>query len=197
MLRRRTNNEYEFQDNADLGGGFGVILGSDFGTPFMLGIEFGKVEYDRQQPKNSYNLIGVRTVSSIIFFHALLRMQHDRGFFRPYLDGLIGVQGLKTTMTNIDEDYEESTIELRDAALSYGVGGGMMLRVHRFEKNDREGMVEVGEVLIDFRVRYLFGGEASYVKKGSITREDGAFLFDRVRSRTDLLIYQIGVALNL
>ena len=67
-----------------------------------------------------------------------------------------------------------------------------MLLVHRKKQPQGEGPKQI-EVLIDFCVCYLFGGEATYLKKGSITRENGAVSIDPLRSRTDLLTYQLGV----
>ncbi len=55
------------------------------------------------------------------------------------------------------------------------------------------GGSKLTEVLIDFRVRYSFGGEATYLKKGSITRENVTAIIDPLRSRTDLLTYQLGL----
>jgi hypothetical protein len=70
-----------------------------------------------------------------------------------------------------------------------------MLRVYYSQKPET-GRVKLNEVLIDFRIRYLFGGEATYLKEGSITVSDGAVEIDARRSRTDLLTYQLGVSFN-
>jgi hypothetical protein len=49
----------------------------------------------------------------------------------------------------------------------------------------------VKEVFVNFRVRYLFGGEADYL---SFRREDGQVSIDFNNSRTDLITFQLGVA---
>ncbi|MEO1512241.1 MAG: hypothetical protein AAFU70_09225, partial [Planctomycetota bacterium] len=50
-----------------------------------------------------------------------------------------------------------------------------------------------GSLLLDLRVRYLLGGEAEYLQDDDFN-PDGSIDFSEVdRSRTDLLIPQIGV----
>ena len=53
-----------------------------------------------------------------------------------------------------------------------------------------------GELLLDARVRYLFGGEASYLGRGDLRAADGTLLVEPRRSRTDLLVPQVGVTLR-
>jgi len=45
-------------------------------------------------------------------------------------------------------------------------------------------------------MRYIIGGEAEYLKKGSIRRENSKVSYDIIKSKTDLLTAQIGVALE-
>ena len=87
----------------------------------------------------------------------------------------------------------ESSTNLEDVVFSYGAGGGLMIRVKKKSENGSEGSKQT-EILVDFRVRYLFGGEADYLKEGSIRRDSGNVEFDITRSRTDLLTFNIGVA---
>lgn len=101
----------------------------------------------------------------------------------------------ETKVSDEDDFGEEpiaSSLNHQDVAFSYGAGGGVMFLVHQ----KREEGSKLMEVLIDFRVRYSFGGEATYLKRGSITREDGTAIIDPLRSRTDLLTYQLGVVFS-
>jgi len=41
------------------------------------------------------------------------------------------------------------------------------------------------------------GSEADYLREGSITIDDGRVEYDVRRSRTDLLVYRLGVSFNL
>jgi len=55
-----------------------------------------------------------------------------------------------------------------------------------FSKNN-----DIKKVFVNFRVRYLLGGEADYL---SFRREDGQVSIDFNNSRTDLITLQLGVA---
>ena len=77
-------------------------------------------------------------------------------------------------------------------AFSYGTGGGLMVQVHRAKKKET-GKDGLQEVLVNFRIRYLFGSESEYLKEGSIRRENGAVIYDLITSRTDMLTFQLGV----
>ena len=51
-------------------------------------------------------------------------------------------------------------------------------------------------IFIDAGVRYLKGGKAEYLKKGSIRRENGSVLYDVNESTTDILTFRIGAVVN-
>lgn len=193
----------EFKENVeDFGFGIGGMFAYRPGnSPLMIGADLEFVIYGSETREEPFSLtipdvtVEVETSNNILLFHALARLQGNRGVFRPYLDGLIGMHYFFTeTKVRDDDDFTEepiaSSTNQEDVALSYGAGGGVMLLVH--QKKQVEGS-KLHEVLIDFRVRYSFGGEATYLKRGSITRENGAVSIDPLRSRTDLLTYQLGV----
>ncbi len=196
----------EFQDNVeDFGFGLGGNFGYHFGaSPIMLGAEFQYMIYGSQTRRVPFSetipdvTVEVETSNNILLFHALARLQSSTGTFRPYLDGLLGLNYFFTETSVRDEDGLDepiaSSTNQDDAAFSYGAGGGVMLRVYQSQKP--AGGVKLSEVLIDFRIRYLFGGEATYLKEGSITVNDGQVAIDALRSRTDLLTYQLGVSFN-
>lgn len=197
----------EFQDNVeDLGFGLGGNFGYHFGTsPIMIGAEVQYMIYGSQTRREPFNdnipdvTVEVETSNNILLFHALARLQSPSGTFRPYLDGLLGLNYFFTETSVRDEDgFDEpiaSSTNQEDVALSYGAGGGVMLQVHK-SRHPETGGVRLREVLIDFRIRYLFGGEATYLKEGSITVNNGQLAIDALRSRTDLLTYQLGVSFN-
>jgi hypothetical protein len=54
----------------------------------------------------------------------------------------------------------------------------------------------VKNVLIDVGVRYMAGGEARYLKKGSIRREEGRVRYRVSESKTDLVTIRIGAAVE-
>ena len=131
--------------------------------------------------------MGVETSNNIFIGHFVVRLQSNQGGLRPYLEGLVGIHNLFTE-TQIkngtgNEVIAKSTNQ-EDYALSYGAGGGLMIRVSKTDN-------DIKEVLINFRVRYLLGGEADYF---SFRRENGQVSIDFNNSRTDLITFQLGVA---
>lgn len=50
--------------------------------------------------------------------------------------------------------------------------------------------------MLDLRCRYIDGGEAEYLKKGSIRRVDGKTSYDVMKSRTDMLLFTLGLVLS-
>lgn len=196
----------EFQENVeDLGLGIGGMFAYRPGnSPILIGADLGFAIYGSESRREPFSTtipdvtVEVETSNNIFLLHALVRLQGNSGTFRPYMDGLIGMHYFFTeTKVKDDDDFSgepiASSVNQHDAAFSYGVAGGLMLRVYQKKQQEKQKTVQLKDVMIDFRTRFSFGGEATYLKKGSITRENGAISIDALRSRTDLLTYQIGV----
>ena len=49
------------------------------------------------------------------------------------------------------------------------------------------------QILLDAGLRYVIGGEAQYLKEGSIRREGGNVTYDLTESKTDMLRLHVGV----
>ena len=199
----------EFRDNVDdvgfgLGGFFGV---SPSGGPLMFGAEFGFLIYGMESRKEPFSTtipdvtVDVETSNNIVLGHLFLRLQSPVGKFRPYVEGLVGFNYLftRTTIKNesLTNDEVASSTNFDDATMSYGTGGGVLIRVYdgRYKKRT-EGRKEIDGVFIDFRVRYFSGGEAEYLKEGSIRRPNSQVEYDVEKSRTDLLTFHLGVVLS-
>ncbi|MBN2410639.1 hypothetical protein JXQ31_03030, partial [candidate division KSB1 bacterium] len=90
-----------------------------------------------------------------------------------------------------DEEIASSTNQ-DDFTSSYGGGGGLMIKVYEgFNKNS-----SLYEIFVDIGIKYLVGGEAEYLKEGSITRKNNKVYYDLSKSTTDLLNFHIGAAIN-
>jgi opacity protein-like surface antigen len=179
-----TNNGY------GVGGQFLIRLGP---SPFLAGGDFGIVVYgseSRREPISSTipNLqVRVRTSNNIFLSHFVLRAQPRTGPVRPYVDGLIGLKYLftKTSISDLsDGETFASSTDLSDTTLSYGFGGGLQIPLTKGPE---------ARIMLDTGVRYLRGGRAVYLRKGSIREENGLVFFDVLSSRTDVLAVQIGV----
>jgi len=193
----------EFKDNVDKNG---VGLGGEFlyspaSTPLGVGFTLGYMIYGQETRREPFSTtipdveVEVKTTNNILLGHLLLRAQRKKGILRPYVDGLIGFNYLFTE-TKIQDvgggDEIASSTNLDDGVFSFGGGGGLMIRVYK-SKAQQGGEGKIWSVLIDLRARYIVGGEAEYLKEGSIRRENGDVFYDTIKSKTDLVTAQIGV----
>lgn len=173
-------------------------------SPFSLGAEFGYLIYGSESRNVPFSqtipdvYVDVETSNNILQSFVFLRAQNDKGAIRPYLDGLLGFNYL-FTRTSIQDDsfFQEEEIagstNYDDFAFSYGGGGGVMIRLHDPDP-DAEPIDKRATILLDLRLRYLYGGEAEYLRQGGIERINGEVLLNPVRSRTDMLTFNIGLA---
>lgn len=193
----------EFNDNVDNSGFGGLIEGFVHmpGSPVAFGLGLGYLNYGHETRREPFSTtipdvtVDVETDNAMVMGHFIVRLQQRAGAFAPYVDGLVGFNYIYTD-TEIknekdDEVIAEST-NLDDWAFNYGAGGGLMVYLLSLDGNS----AEPGSLYLDFKVRYLAGSEADYLKEGSIIRENGKVIYDMNSSRTDLMLYQIGVAVS-
>ncbi len=198
----------EFRDNLDrngYGGSATAVVQPNPVVPIKFGLEIGFANYGSESRREpfSYTIpdvtVNVRRSNNIFLGHLLLRAQKEFGSVAPYVDGLFGLSYLwtDTTIEGVDEIEEiASSRNIDDAALSYGYGGGVMFKVWS-AKDYKEYIPEMLSVYIDLKIRYLYGGEAEYLKKGAVSAgESGKVNYDISESRTDMMLYQIGVAVG-
>jgi len=200
----------EFADNvSDPGFGFSGHFGYTIPrSVFAIGANLGFLVYGSETRKEPFSetipdvTVDVSRTNSIFQGHLMFRIQPVNGFLAPYIDGLFGFNYLFTETSVKNEDsfngYDEiaSSTNYDDIAFSYGGGGGMMLRVYSgMHENDETGEEKPFQVFIDLGMRYLLGGEAEYLTKGSITiTEDSRVLYSPSKSKTDLLNFHIGAS---
>ncbi len=125
-----------------------------------------------------------------------------------------------------DSEEIASTKHLSDFTFSYGVGAGLMFRVwgpsedsdpftltdlaNTGSSNDEpeevgeedeeaddgdDGKLESVGIFLD--VRYIQGGEADYLREGSIEIDGGKVSYDVRHSRTDIVIVRIGISIGV
>lgn len=189
----------EFRQNVE-SNGFGidgVIVWKPVYSPVSFGLDLGFYTYGNADRKEIFNpnipevTIRVRTTNNIFTGHLLMRLDPVEGRVEPYIDGLVGLNYLWTESKVEDEDDMDeiaSSTNFEDSAFSYGLGGGIKFQVAR-------SISEIGSVsrwYIDLRVRYLFGGEAEYLKEGALRNNNGTLSYDTNNSRTHLFTAGIG-----
>ncbi len=145
--------------------------------------------------------VELSTSNNIATGHLFLRVQPQDGMFRPYFEGLLGLNVFWTESSVKDERYEDKDIagstNLSDVAFSYGGGGGLQFRVYE-GATDTPGQGIA--LFVDLKVRYLLGGKAKYFDEESITFDgNGAPVLlesNALESHTDMLQTMIGVAVR-
>lgn len=193
----------DFQDNVDFSAGLGGHI--DFGigdSPVSIGAEASYLWYgsaSRDVPLVGLPDLAVRvdTSNDMFLMHGRVRVQQPQGRVRPYVDGLVGFNYLVTS-TSVDaeescifiggtyvcDDDGDSTTQLDDVVLSVGGGAGIQIAFGSAPSPAR----------FDLSLRYLYGGEASYLTEEDLEwREEGVVLRPR-RSRTDMVMIAVGVA---
>lgn len=189
----------DFKDEIDK---TGVGIGGEFlyspgNSIFGIGASFGFMVYGHESysvpfPDVPLVKLDVTTDNNIILGHLLFRVQPKKGPIRPYGEGLIGLNYFFTE-TNIKGENEDqkiaSSTNLDDAVFSYGAGGGVMVNLYSADPSRGK----LWRLMIDLRLRYLIGGEAEYLKEGSITVVENEAVYDISKSKTDILTAQIGL----
>ncbi len=193
----------EFKDNVDQNG-FGIggeFLYSPSISPFGIGVSLGFMNYGEESRREPFSTtipdveVEVKTTNNILLGHLLLRAQVKQGPIRPYAEALVGFNYLftETKIEDVDDQEEiASSTNLDDGVFSYGAGGGVMMRLYTGKIKKTKTL----SILLNLGVRYILGGEAEYLKEGSIKRVNGKVVFDKIKSKTDILTTHLGVTVE-
>ncbi len=169
-------------------------------SPVMFGIEIGYMVYGSESRLEPFSTtipdvtVEVNTHNNLVPGHVIARIQPNAGAFRPYLQGMVGLNYLFTSTSIKNRGGGEevaSDVNQSDVTFSYGGGGGLMVNVYTGEENG-----PIQNVLIHLGARYIKGGNAKYLKEGSIRREAGRVIYDTLESTTDLLTFLIGASIH-
>ncbi len=182
--------------NANPLGGGADLLWRFSGSPVSVGLSVGLQGYgwttriENFSPDIPETQVKVGTGNNLLLGHLLVRLQPAKGNIRPYADGLIGITYLWTETGVYGRDWSRvtSSVNFDDSALSFGVGGGVMLPII---SKPTFGL------LFDAGARVLFGGRADYLPKGGLVRENGGLVANYLTSRTDLVTAHVGLSLEL
>lgn len=190
----------EFKEKVDRTGfglsGHFLFLAPTPNRPFGIGINLGYLNYGQETRREPFSLtipdvtVDVERSNNLVNFHALFQLGFPTGFVRPYIEGLFGGSYIFTETTIRSRGTEEvaSSNNFDDFAWSYGGGGGIL--IHLYSPDEGE---DFGELLLDLKVRYLFGSEAEYLKEGSVVVNNGKVTYLISKSKTDLITAHVGV----
>jgi hypothetical protein len=205
-----------FEDNLDRPMP-GVVLSFGARTPnlpLVLSTEIGWLGYgfdnylEIQYPDTPISVLNVGTKNSIVLTHFVMRVVPYEGIIAPYVDGLVG---LKYISTSIDVESEaiiddDGVIIIDDGnriftsstynafATSYGFGAGVNIQIFSgnlgFQNPNSSISVNMG-------AQYLFGSKANYLTENSIQPGVDRIRFERVESNTNMLIPKIGFSVGI
>ena len=118
-------------------------------------------------------------------------LQIPDGLIRPYANASIAYTHFATTSsisgTDDSEEYA-STTNQSDGSRAWIFGGGVVIP---FGSRYSLGGLNLG-------ARYYYGGEAEYLREGDITdNPDGTITINPQRSKTDMVVWQVGVSFVL
>ena len=193
----------DFKDQIDRNayGIGGQIFYSPSVSPFGIGLEFGYMNYGSETRREPFSTtipdvtVEVNTSNNIVQGFLVFRGKMPAGPIRPYADALVGFNYLFTETKISDADGGDevaSSTNQDDAVFAYGFGGGVMVPIYKTPADKAKPIT----VSLDAGARYVIGGEAEYLKKGSIRREDGHVIYDLIKSKTDIVRLHVGVMVS-
>jgi len=185
----------EFRENVGNGVGAGAALLYHLDRPgwISLGFDASWLQYGHETKRVPFSqtvggriLVDVNTTNSIAGFSFGPEFAVPRGFVRPYVNAAISgllfrtassVEGIRT-----NEDIAATT-NASDWTRAWVFGGGVRIPVTGRDSR----------FALDFGVRYHRGGQASYLREGSIQdNPDGSITITPLVSRTPFMVYAIG-----
>jgi hypothetical protein len=191
----------EFKENIDRLG-FGVsgqflLFDPSERLPFGFGLDVGYLNYGSESRREPFSptipdvIVDVNRTNNLVNFHLLFHIAPPSGMVRPYLELLFGGAYLwtETTINSRGDEEVAGNTNFDDFAWNYGAGGGLLINVYTPDNPEDN----IKSLFLDLKIRYLFGTEAEYLKEGSVTIRNEEVYYDVSKSKTDLLLAQLGV----
>jgi hypothetical protein len=189
----------EFANN--VGNGYGINATGMFRLDpkgfISLRADIGGVQYGRERLNIPYSPftgrieLDLETTNNIAWGAIGGHVQIPEGWFRPYANAAIAYTHFSTTssLTGSDDDYQyASTTNQQDGSRAWIFGGGLVIP---FGSKYALGGLNLG-------ARYYYGGQATYLREGDIVdNPDGSVTLNRRTSKTDLVLWQVGVSFVL
>ena len=186
----------QFVDNGwGLGGGLLVKL--DPAGVLALRVDANWINYGNDRTRvplspTTGNLIFVdlNTTNNIFMGGVGLQLQAPSGPIRPYVGGTAGIGTFwtQTTVEGTDNDDQPfaQTTNHRDNTFAWSGVGGLTIPLNG-----------AATVLADLGVSYQKNGEATYLPPGVLRDSNGdPVTREPVRSKTDMLLYRVGVRIG-
>ncbi|MGH7719092.1 MAG: hypothetical protein ACREON_09650 [Gemmatimonadaceae bacterium] len=191
----------EFSDYVDTGFGFtgNFIYALDRSGVFGVRLDLGYINYGRESKRACLSStvgcriqVEVTTSNNIVVAGIGPQIMAPSGRIRPYVTGSAGLayffteSSVEGTRDFGDEDFFQTT-NFDDATFAWTGAAGLYIPLRRGLK----------PIVLDLGVRYHGNGEAQYLREGSIEDTPGGIIITPIESKTNLLVYQLGVSIGL
>jgi hypothetical protein len=185
----------------NIGNGYGFnltgMLRLDPRGYFNIRADGGMVQYGKERqrvplfPISGRINVDIETTNQIAWGGIGTQLQIPDGWLRPYANASIAFTDFftETSLSGSDNSFEPiSTKNQGDYSRAWIFGGGVNIP---FGNNFTNGMLNLG-------ARYYYGGEATYLRRGDIIdNPDGTITLNPRRSKTDLVLWQLGFSLAI
>ena len=175
----------------------GFVWNFDQDRVFGIRAEGGFVQYGNERTGaclvNCRIKVDVNTSNDIVFGGIGPQISVPAGPVRPYLNATAGFAYFFThSSISGNNDYENNnefdTTNHDDAVFALTGGGGILIPLS----------MRRTPVLLDLGATFHRNGEASYLRKGSITdNPDGTISINPIRSEANFITYRIGVSIGI
>lgn len=204
-----------FEDNLDRPMP-GVVLsfgGRTPNLPLVLSTEIGWLGYgfddylELQYPNIPISVVNVGTKNSIVLTHFIARVAPFERIISPYVDGLIGLKYISTSIDVeseaiidddgviiIDDDRIFTSSTYNAFAISYGFGAGVNVQIFSGSLGFQNPNISIS---VNAGAQYLFGSKADYLTENSIQPGVDSIRFERVESNTNMLIPKFGFRVGI
>jgi hypothetical protein len=167
-------------------------------SPLLAGCEFDFSEYGhsrRYEYLEGIPDVGVpvNTTNSLGQLLLLLRLQPRSGRLTTFVEALAGCSYFSTETTignsGVDDEPMASETNFDDATWTAGLGAGLSFQIWK------QSIPEYSHrgTFLELKVRYMAGGKAEYLKKGSIVVVGNEYTLTPERSATSFLTVQAGI----
>jgi hypothetical protein len=197
-LRKALNNSF---GNIGVGIGAGVLFnpfGKKRASPMLIGMDAGYITYGVDKIASTNNSPPLKTSFNVYSIHAAGRflLKQESGI-APFIDGMVGAK-IFNTRTKVDKDAVDFILNnnipevihtTNDTSLSYAAGIGFFTRKPATGPN---------KPLASFtaRVLYVWGADATYVVRDSITIDSSNTLhYQTASTSTSMWLINIGFVL--
>jgi len=197
----------EFQENnTHVGAGIdGSLLYHVPSTPLMVGLNVTYATYGttrRRAPLSVYIPdveVEVERTNNYVIIDPMVRLQGQLWRISPYAEVGAGLSYL-FTMTKVKELWTDKEVvssqNLGDITWNWWAGGGVGIVIYAGKYAPATRRWISNPVLLQLGFRWLSGGAAEYLTPGDVDVDNGTVSYNIRVSRTDLLVFLIGVSLR-